>query len=130
MLKLMLKLMLSAATALTLVTGVANAGQIAKRVEICSGKLWNISNNSGETWIEIGHGNYQCTIKVASEAGRKILSVCNLDKRCTIRVELAPQTDEELAGVDDVEITEKDMLSVRPGAADDIGCRAKHSRGC
>jgi hypothetical protein len=128
----MLKLMLSTATALTLVTGVANAGQIAKRVEICSGKLWNISkDNSGETWIEIGHGDYQCTIKVASEAGRKILSVCNLDKRCTIRVELAPRTDEELAGVDDVEITEKDkVLSVRPGAADDIGCRAKHSRGC
>ena len=60
----------------------------------CSGKLWNIDkDDSGDTWIEIGHGLYQCSVKnVASNAGKKILSVCNLGKRCTVRVDLAPRT--------------------------------------
>lgn len=41
------------------------------------GKLWNIWKvEQGETWIEIGHGLEQCSIKnVASEAAKKILSV-------------------------------------------------------
>lgn len=107
---------------LTLIMGMAAIAEASPVT--CSGKLWNIyEGERGETWIEIGHGIYQCSVKnVASEAGKKILSVCNLGKRCTIRVELAPKTEEEMADQDDVVITDKDrVLSVRPGAADDTG---------
>jgi hypothetical protein len=105
--------------AIILMTGAANASPLT-----CSGALWNIrKDEGGETWIEIGHGLYQCSIKgVASDAGKKILSVCNLGKRCTVTVNIAPRTTQELADQDGVVVTAKDkVLSVRPGAADDSG---------
>jgi Bacterial SH3 domain len=100
----------------------ANGGKVV----ICSGKLWNIN----EDYIEIGHGIYQCSVKnVASEAGKKILSVCNLGKRCTIRVEIVPKTADEMADQDNVVITDKDkVLSVRRGAADDTGYAGSRTR--
>ena len=105
--------------AIIFMTGVANASPLT-----CSGAFWNIhKDEAGETWIEIGHGLYQCSIKnVASEAGKKILSVCNLGKRCTVRVDIAPRTKEEMADQNGVVVTAKDkVLSVRPRAADDTG---------
>jgi hypothetical protein len=90
----------------------------------CSGELWNISkDDSGETWIEIGHGIYQCSVRdVASQAGKKILSVCKLKSRCTVKVDLAPRTAEEMAEQDDVVVSDKDEVRwVRSGAADDTG---------
>ena len=89
---------------------------------VCSGTLWNIhADQNKETWIEIGHGIYQCSVKnAAGEAGKKILSVCNLGNRCTVRVEIVPKHREE--DHDTVVVTDDDIvLSVRPGAKDDSG---------
>lgn len=43
----------------------------------CSGELWNISTDpAGPTWLEIGHGLHQCSIRNASsENAKRILSV-------------------------------------------------------
>jgi hypothetical protein len=86
---------------------------------VCCGELWNIHEDQGVTWIKIGHGVYQCSVKnVASETAKKILSVCNLGKLCTVRVEFAPKTDAEKAEHDGLVITDKDkVLSVRPGSS-------------
>ena len=54
----------------------------------CSGKIWNISKDQkGILRLEIGHGIYQCSAKVESAVGRKVLSVCHLGKRCTFRAD-------------------------------------------
>jgi GTP-dependent phosphoenolpyruvate carboxykinase len=99
---------LTIVVALTVMTGVANASPLT-----CSGKLWK--------GMEIGHGIYQCSVASAT-AAKKILSVCHPGKRCTVRVEIVPKTDEEMADQDGVVITDKDkVLWVRPGAADDSG---------
>ena len=47
----------------------------------CSGELWNIQTDSaGPTWLEIGHGIHQCSIRDASsENAKRILSICNLN---------------------------------------------------
>jgi hypothetical protein len=106
-------------SALPLLTEVANASPLT-----CSGRLWNIHKDQrGDTWLEIGHGIYQCSVKdVSSEAGRKILSVCNLGKRCTVKVEIMPRTADETADQDNIVITDRDkVLLVRPSAADDSG---------
>jgi hypothetical protein len=56
----------------------------------CWGELWNISTDSaGPTWLEIGHGIHQCSIRNASsENAKRILSVCNLNADCSVKVEV------------------------------------------
>jgi hypothetical protein len=88
----------------------------------CSGNIWNISNDTRTAWLEIGHGIYQCSVQVSSEAGKKILSICNFGKRCSFAVKLAPVSKEEMADRDDVQVTDKDtVLWVRSGAKSDSG---------
>jgi hypothetical protein len=61
-------------------------------------------------------------IMVSATTAVTSTSVCTQGKRCTVRVEVAPRTAEETADQDNVVITDKDeVLSVRPGAADDSG---------
>src|SRR5882757_1344622 len=54
----------------------------------CSGELWNIrTDRGGPTWLEIGHGIDQCSIRNASsENAKRILSVCNLNADCSMKV--------------------------------------------
>jgi hypothetical protein len=94
----------------------------------CSGKIWKIwKDPDGVRWLEIGHGLFQCSAKVESAIGRKILSVCHLNKRCTFQVEVAPRSEREMMekGGDGVELDERDhLVSVHRGAPDDIGTEA------
>jgi hypothetical protein len=59
----------------------------------CSGELWNIRTDpAGPTWLEIGHGIHQCSIRDASsENARKILSVCNLNADCAMKADVDAQ---------------------------------------
>jgi hypothetical protein len=98
---------------LTIVVSAAHASPTT-----CSGKIWNIN----ETWLEIGHGLYQCSAKVESRVGRKILSVCKLGERCTFQVEVAPRSRQEMSEQDGIMLDERDrLISVRRGALDDTG---------
>jgi hypothetical protein len=89
----------------------------------CSGELWNISSDSaGLTWLEIGHGVHQCSIRNASsENARRILSVCNLKADCSVKVEVGVQRLQKSAAegeCDDVCILEDDkIVSVQRGKA-------------
>lgn len=91
----------------SLMSGVANASPLT-----CSGKLWNIwKDEHGETWIEIGNGIYQCSVKnTASKAAKKILSVCTLGSWCAVRVDIMPRTDGEMSEQDGVVITARDKV--------------------
>jgi len=64
------------------------AGDVRLKTFTCSGQLWNVSTDSaGTTSLEIGHGISQCSIKNASsENAKKILSVCNLNSACSMKV--------------------------------------------
>jgi hypothetical protein len=66
----------------------AVAGDARLKTFTCSGQLWNVSTDSaGTTWLEIGHGTSQCSIKNASsENAKKILSICNLNADCSMKV--------------------------------------------
>jgi hypothetical protein len=59
----------------------------------CSGELWNDhANPASPTWLEIGHGVNQCSIRNASgENAKRILSVCNLNAECSMRVDIDAQ---------------------------------------
>jgi hypothetical protein len=54
----------------------------------CAGELWNVQTDpAGTSWLEIGHGIHQCSIKdVSSENAKKILSICNLRADCSMKV--------------------------------------------
>ncbi|WP_407167909.1 hypothetical protein [Bradyrhizobium sp. ORS 111] len=81
----------------------------------CSGDLWNISTDSaGPTWLEIGHGIRQCSIRNASsENAKRILSVCNLKADCSVKVEVDARRLKKSAAegeCDDVCIFEDDKI--------------------
>lgn len=81
----------------------------------CSGELWNISPGSaGHTWLEIGHGIHQCSIRnTSSENAKRILSVCNLNADCAVKVEVDAQRLQKSAAegeCDDVCIFEDDKI--------------------
>jgi hypothetical protein len=47
---------------------------------------------AGPTWLEIGHGIHQCSIRNASsENAKRILSVCNLNADCSVKVDVDVQ---------------------------------------
>ncbi|MCD9893229.1 hypothetical protein [Bradyrhizobium japonicum] len=93
------------------------------KIFTCSGELWNISTESGgPTWLEIGHGVHQCSIRsAASENAKRILSVCNLKADCSLKVEVDAQRLRESAAngeCDDVCIFEDDkVVWVKKGKA-------------
>jgi hypothetical protein len=81
----------------------------------CSGELWNISTDStGPTWLEIGHGIHQCSIRNASsENAKRILSVCNLRADCSVKAQVDAQCLQKSAAegdCDDVCIFEDDKI--------------------
>lgn len=81
----------------------------------CSGELWNISTDpAGPTWLEIGHGVRQCSIRNASsENAKRILSVCNLKADCSVKVKVDAQRLRKSAAegeCDDVCIFEDDKI--------------------
>lgn len=90
----------------------------------CSGELWNISiDSAGPTWLEIGHGVHQCSIRNASsENAKRILSICNLNAVCSIKVEVDAQRLRKSAAegeCDDVCIFEDDKIVwVKKGRAE------------
>ena len=81
----------------------------------CSGELWNIqADPAGPTWLEIGHGTHQCSIRnVSSENAKRILSVCNLNADCSLEAEVDAQRLQKSAAdgeCDDVCIFEDDKI--------------------
>jgi hypothetical protein len=94
----------------------------------CAGEIWKVSKDEhGVRWLEIGHGIYQCTVKVQTAIGRKILSVCHVGGQCTLQVEVGPRSEREMMnnGIGDLDVDEKDRLvSVRAGALDDTGAKS------
>jgi len=64
----------------------AIAGEGRLKTFTCSGELWNIQTDPASTsWLEIGHGISQCSIRNASsENAKQILSVCNLNAKADI----------------------------------------------
>jgi hypothetical protein len=71
----------------------AVAGDGRLKTFTCSGELWNIRTDpAGPTWLEIGHGIQQCSIRDASsENAKRILSVCNLNADCSLKAEVDTQ---------------------------------------
>lgn len=93
----------------------ALAGEARLKTFTCSGELWNISiDSAGPTWLEIGHGIHQCSIKNASsENAKRILSVCNLKANCSVKVEVDAQRLQKSAAegeCDDVCVFEDDKI--------------------
>lgn len=93
----------------------AVAGEARLKTFTCSGELWNIrSDPAGPTWLEIGHGIDQCSIRNASsENAKRILSVCNLNADCSMKVEVDAQRLRKSAAegeCDDVCIFEGDKI--------------------
>ena len=68
----------------------AVAGDARPKTFTCSGELWNVwTDPAGTSWLEIGHGIYQCSVRDASsENAKKILSACNLNADCSMRVDV------------------------------------------
>jgi hypothetical protein len=65
----------------------AVAGDARLKTFTCSGELWNVQTDPASiSWLEIGHGIRQCSIRdVSSENAKKILSVCNLHADCSMK---------------------------------------------
>jgi hypothetical protein len=81
----------------------------------CSGELWNIQTDSGGiSWLEIGHGIHQCSIRNASSGNaKKIMSVCNLNHDCSLKAEVDAQRLQKSAAngeCDDLCIFEGDKI--------------------
>ncbi|HZR85302.1 MAG TPA: hypothetical protein VFB02_00780 [Bradyrhizobium sp.] len=81
----------------------------------CSGELWNIRTDpAGTSWLEIGHGISQCSIRnTSSENAKKILSVCNLNADCSLKAEVDTQRLQKSAAdgeCDDACIFEGDRI--------------------
>jgi hypothetical protein len=99
------------------------AHDIHRKSFSCSGELWNIQTDPADpTWLEIGHGLYQCSIRDASSANaRKILSVCNLNSECSVKVNVNSQRLQKSAAAgecDDVCVFEDDKIVwVKKGSA-------------
>ncbi|WP_316197856.1 hypothetical protein [Bradyrhizobium sp. SZCCHNS2002] len=98
-------------------TAINCAGSPAAEMKTfkCSGELWNISTDSvGPTWLEIGHGIQQCSIRNTSgENAKRILSVCNLNADCAVKFEVDAQRLQKSAAegeCDDVCIFEDDKI--------------------
>lgn len=93
----------------------AIAGDVRLKTFTCAGELWNVQTDSaGTSWLEIGHGIRQCSIKdVSSENAKKILSVCNLNADCSVKVDVDAQRLRKSAAegeCDDVCIFEDDKI--------------------
>lgn len=54
---------------------------------VCSGKLRSVQTDpSGTSWLDVGHGIHQCSIRDASSTNaKKILSICNLNADCSLK---------------------------------------------
>ena len=94
----------------------AVAGEARQKTFTCSGELWNLSTDStGLTWLEIGHGIHQCSIRnTSSENAKRILSVCNLNADCSMKVEVDAQRLQKSAAdgeCDDLCIFEDDKVT-------------------
>jgi hypothetical protein len=78
----------------------------------CSGKIWNIwTDKAGVSWLEIGHGINQCSVKdIASANAKKILSVCSFNTDCSVHVNAKNRSREELANRDSFEILDDDQI--------------------
>ena len=89
----------------------------------CAGELWNVqTDTAGTSWLEIGHGIHQCSIKdVSSANAKKILSICNLRADCSMKVIVDTQRLRKSAAegeCDDLCIFEGDkIVSVKKGKA-------------
>lgn len=93
----------------------ATADEARLKTFTCSGELWNIRTDpAGPTWLEIGHGISQCSIRDASsENAKRILSVCNLNADCSMKVEVDAQRLRNSAAkgeCDDVCVFESDKI--------------------
>jgi hypothetical protein len=71
----------------------AVAGDARLKTFTCSGELWNVwTDPAGTSWLEIGHGIYQCSIRdTSSENAKRILSVCNLKANCSLKIDVDTQ---------------------------------------
>lgn len=71
-------------TAVALIALAATSPVVAADPLVCAGKVWK---PAGGASIEIGHGIYQCSFK--GQAIRRVLSVCKIGERCTVRAKIA-----------------------------------------
>jgi hypothetical protein len=93
----------------------AIAGDARLKAFTCSGELWNVlTDPAGTSWLEIGRGIHQCSVRDASsENAKKILSVCNLNADCSMKVNVDGQRLRKSAAdgeCDDVCIFEGDKI--------------------
>lgn len=93
----------------------AVAGDARLKTFTCSGELWNVqTDSSGTSWLEIGHGIHQCSVRDASsENAKAILSFCNLNADCSMKVDIDIQRLQKSAAegeCDDVCIFEGDKI--------------------
>jgi hypothetical protein len=66
---------------------------------VCSGKLRSVQTDpSGTSWLDVGHGIYQCSIRdVSSANANKILSICNLNADCSLKATVDMQRQQKSA---------------------------------
>jgi hypothetical protein len=101
----------------------ALAGEARLKTLTCSGELWNVPTDpAGTSWLEIGHGVHQCSIKNAlSENAKTILSVCNMNAPCSMEVKIDDKRLQKSAAdgeCDDVCVFETDKITwVKKGNA-------------
>jgi len=54
---------------------------------VCAGELRSVQTDpAGTSWLEVGRGIHQCSIRDASSAtAKKILSICDLNADCCLK---------------------------------------------
>ena len=102
------------ATVCSLLT-CSSSRAVETKIFTCSGELWNIwTDPAGPSWLEIGHGIHQCSIRDASsENAKRILSICNLKADCSMKVIVDSQRLQKSAAdgeCDDLCIFEGDKI--------------------